>query len=120
MSAPAKLRTCLQTLRSAAADVQAFTAGLEGIDLAALPEADRRTYRALSGALMEIAELAATLPVELRARHPEVDWRGWIGLRDLLLADGLRREMSRLGPCVEHDLPTLLTTIHAEIERLGA
>ncbi|TDH58911.1 hypothetical protein E2C06_30125 [Dankookia rubra] len=100
--------------------MQAFTAGVQGADLAALPEADRRTYRALGGALMEIAEMAAALPIELRARHPEVDWRGWIGLRDLLLADGLRREMPRLSPCVEHDLPILLTTIHAEIEHLEA
>ena len=120
MTGPADTRTSLLTLRSAAADLQAFTVGLEGADLAALPEADRRTYRALGGALMEITELAATLPAELRARHPEVDWRGWIGLRDLLLGDGLRREMPRLGPCVEHDLPTLLAAIHVEIERHAA
>ena len=118
MSGIAELRTCLETLQSAAADLKAFTAGLQEIDLIALPEADRRTYRALGGALIEISELAAALPAELRSRNPEVDWRGWIGLRDLLLGDGLRREMRRLGPCIEHDLPTLLATIHAEIERL--
>jgi uncharacterized protein with HEPN domain len=120
MTGLANMRTSLLTLRSAAADVQAFTVGLESADLAALPEADRRTYRALSGALMEIAELVATLPTELRARHPEVDWRGWIGLRDLLLADGLRREVLRLGPCVEQDLPSLLAAVHVEIERHAA
>lgn len=118
MTSVSDRRTCLLALRSAAADVQAFTAGLEGAELTMLPETDHRTYRALRGALMEIAELAAALPAELLVRHPEVDWRGWIGLRDLLVPDGLRREMSRLALCVEHDLPTLLAAIHAEIESL--
>ena len=65
----------------------------------------------------EIAELAAALPTEVRARRPEVDWRGWIGLRDLLVPDQLHREMFRLALCVEHDLPILLATVDAEINR---
>ena len=115
-----RLRTCLETIRSAAMDVQAFTTGLKGADLVALPESDRRTYRALSSALIEISELASTLPIELRARHPGVDWRGWIGLRELLLTDGLREEMHRVGPCIEHDLLSLLITINVEIVHLEA
>jgi uncharacterized protein with HEPN domain len=110
-------RTCLSTLRSAAADVQTFITGLDAVALAQLSEADRRTYRALRGALLEIAELAAALPTEVRARRPEVDWRGWIGLRDLLVPDQLHREMFRLALCVEHDLPILLATVDAEIDR---
>lgn len=120
MIEPAKLRTCLETMRLAAMDVQAFTGGLEGADLTTLPKQDRRTYRALRGALLEISELAAALPFEVRSRHPGVDWRGWIGLCDLLSADGLRGEMHRIGPCVEHDVPSLLNMIHTEIGHLEA
>lgn len=116
----ADMRTTLLTLRSATADVQAFTAGLQGADLAELPESDRRTYRALGGALLEIAELVATLPGELRARYPEVDWRGWIGLRALLVPDQLRHEMPRLALCVDHDLPILLAALDVELDRASS
>ncbi len=77
-------RQRLDDIRAAAEDARAFAGGLDAAAFAALPAADRRTYRALKNALAEIGEAVKLLPPELLARHPGVDWRGWAGLRDLV------------------------------------
>lgn len=107
----------LQTLRATAEELQALTAGLDEAALAALPEGDRRTYRALRDTLAEITDLVAALPPDLLARAPAVDWRGWAGLRGLLGHAQLGREMPRLRASLDEDLPLLLAALAAELAR---
>lgn len=66
----------LEGARAVAADALAFAAGLDEAAVAALPDADRRTFRALVDALAEVADRMGGLPPEVFARHPAVDWRG--------------------------------------------
>lgn len=110
-----RTRERLQDIRAAAEDALAFAAGLDAAAFALLPVADRRTYRALKNALAEIGEAAKLLPPELLARHPEVDWRGWAGLRDVVSHQYFSLELPRLHPTVVDELPALLAAIAAEL-----
>ncbi|MCX6941747.1 MAG: DUF86 domain-containing protein, partial [Verrucomicrobia bacterium] len=60
--------------------------------VAALPDyeslaADRRTFWAVIRALEVVGEAARHIPVEFRASHPEVPWRGMTGMRDKVIHD---------------------------------
>lgn len=105
----------LLAIRAAAEDAAAFTTGLDATALAVTLETDRRTGRAIQSALAEIAVLAAALPADLRARHPAVDWRGWIGLPALLTPAVLQHEGARLRMSLDADLPSLLAAVEAEL-----
>jgi uncharacterized protein with HEPN domain len=41
-------------------------------------------YRAVKNALIELGEAAKSVPQEVRQRHPEVDWKGFAGLRNTI------------------------------------
>ncbi len=104
----------LEDIRLAAEDAAALCAGLDEAAFAALPTSDRRTFRALKNVLSEIGEAVKLLPPELLARHPEVDWRGWAGLRDVVSHQYFSLELSRLRPTILEDLPLLLDAVTNE------
>ena len=112
-------RERLQDIKDAAEDALTFAGGLDAAAFAALPTADRRTYRALKNALAEIGEAVKLLPPELLARHPGVDWRGWAGLRDVVSHQYFGLELPRLRPTVVDELPALLAAISTELENPG-
>jgi uncharacterized protein with HEPN domain len=105
----------LGDIRAAAQDGLAFTAGLDETAFAVLQTADRRTYRAIKNALTEIGEAVKLLPPELLARHPNVDWRGWAGLRDVVSHQYFSLELPRLRATVVDEIPGLLQAILAEL-----
>lgn len=111
------VRDRLEDIRAAAEDALAFAAGLDEAGLAALPETDRRTWRALKNALAEIGEAVKALPPDLLARHPGVDWRGWAGLRDVVAHAYFGLEAPRLRPTLTRELPDLLAAVRAELAR---
>ena len=108
-------RERLEDIRLAAEDALAFCADLDAAAFAALPVADRRTYRALKNVLTEVGEAAKLLPPELLARHPAVDWRGWAGLRDVVSHQYFSLELSRLRPTIMDELPLLLEAVTREL-----
>jgi uncharacterized protein with HEPN domain len=108
-------RDRLEDIRIAAEDALSFAAGLDEAAFAALPQTDRRTYRALKNTLSEIGEAVKLLPPELLAKHPTVDWRGWAGLRDIVSHQYFSLEIPRLRPTVIDELPVLLTAVLAEL-----
>lgn len=110
----------LGEVRAAAEDVLAFTAGLDEAGLAMLPDTDRRTFRALKNALIEIGEAVARLPPDLRARHPEVDWRGWAGLHDLASLRHFGAHLPRLHLAVTDELPVLIAAVATELTLIEA
>lgn len=110
-------RERLEDIRAAAEDALAFAGGLDEAEFAALPVADRRTYRALKNALTEIGEAVKLLPPELLARHPAVDWRGWAGLRDVVSHQYFSLQHSRLRPTVKDELPVLLLAVLGELAK---
>lgn len=112
-------RADLESIRAVAGDALAFAAGLDDAGVSALPQTDRRTFRALKNALAEIGELVGRLPQDLRARHPEVDWRGWAGLRDAEAFGRFGPELPRLHLAMAEELPALVAAVAAELARGG-
>ncbi len=108
-------RERLEDIRAAAEDALAFAGGLDEAAFSALPVADRRTYRALKNALSEIGEAVKLLAPDLLGRHPDVDWRGWAGLRDVVSHQYFSLELSRLRPTVMDELPILLLAVTREL-----
>jgi uncharacterized protein with HEPN domain len=108
-------RERLNDIRQAAEDAMAFAAGLDAAAFVALPTADRRTFRALKNALSEIGEAVKLLPPDLLARHPDIDWRGWAGLHDVVSHQYFALELPLLRPTVVDELPALLSAVTAEL-----
>jgi len=69
--------------------------------------ADRRTQDAILRNLQTLAESTQRLSADLKAAHPEVDWRGISGLRNILVHDYLGINLVRVWEIVERDLPLL-------------
>lgn len=109
----------LADIRTAAADVLTFVAGLDEEAFGALPATDRRTYRAIKNALAEIGEAIKQLPPGILAAHPDIDWRGFAGLRDVVAHQYFSVELPRLWPTVAEELPALLAAVETELGRLA-
>lgn len=112
------LRDRLADIRAAATDVLAFVEGLDEAAFATLPETDRRTYRAIKNALVEIGEAIKQLPPEVLSAHREIDWRGFAGLRDIVAHQYFSVELPRLWPTVTDELPALIAAVDVELGRL--
>jgi len=108
-------RERLEDIRAAAQDALEFCGCLDEAAFAALPTADRRTYRALKNVLAEIGEAVKLLPPDLLMRHPEVDWRGWAGLRDVVSHQYFSLELPHLRPTIVDELPVLFTAVTGEL-----
>ena len=104
-------------IREAARDLIDLAGAMDDSAFHALPNADRIAFRALKNALSELGEAVRTLPREMTERHSDVDWRGFVGLRDVVAHGyfGLRLEL--LWPIVRDEVPRLLASVEAELKR---
>jgi len=69
--------------------------------------------------LQTIGQSVARLPDELKASHPEIDWRGIVGLRNVLVHDYLGVNIVRVWETVERDIPALRRTVDAMLHEMG-
>jgi uncharacterized protein with HEPN domain len=79
-------------------------------------QADRRTVDAVVRNLEVLGEAAKHIPPEIRALHPDIDWRGMTGLRDLLAHDYFDVDEDILWEVVSQRIPEL----RAALPRLRA
>ncbi|HEX2136688.1 MAG TPA: HepT-like ribonuclease domain-containing protein, partial [Microvirga sp.] len=96
-------------------DAMSYAAGLDAAAFETMPEVDRKTCRALKNALVEIGGSVKSLPQDLTGRHPQVDWRGLAGLRDIVAHPYYRLDMQRLRPVLTDEFPNLVAAIAAEL-----
>jgi uncharacterized protein with HEPN domain len=59
------------------------------------------------------------LPPDITARHPDVDWRGFAGLRDIVAHAYFGLDLPRLRPTLAEEIPALLAAVEAELRLLG-
>lgn len=65
--------------------------------------------------LQTLAESAQRLSDPLQVKHPEVDWRGITGFRNVLVHDYLGVDLDYVWQIVEHELPGLKRFVSAEL-----
>lgn len=103
-------RVYLQHIRECIGHIREFTAGGREKFLG-----DRKTQDAVLRNLQTLAESATRLSALLRERHPEVEWRGIAGFRNVLVHDYLGTSLERVWSIVERDLSVLTTTVDAAL-----
>lgn len=70
--------------------------------------ADEMAYDATLRNLETIGEAAKSIPEEVRQRHPDVDWRGFAGLRDVLAHAYFALDDATLWKIVQIDIPRVI------------
>lgn len=95
-------RLYLIHIRESIARIEEYTAGGREAFFA-----DRKTQDAVLRNLQTLAESSQRLSADLKAAHPEVDWRGISGLCNILVHDYLGINLVRVWEIVEHDLLVL-------------
>ncbi len=82
-----------------------------------IPHADRMGFRALNNALTELGEAVKALPADIVGRHPEIDWKGFADLRDLITHQYFGLDTRRLLPIIQNEIPALLIAVAGELGR---
>ena len=70
--------------------------------------------------LQTLGQSTGRLSDTLRDAHSEVNWRGIVGLRNILVHDYLGISLVRIWEIVEHDLPDLRQKVEVLIQELEA
>jgi uncharacterized protein with HEPN domain len=105
----------LEDIRDAAIDLRDFVESMATEAFHSLPHANRMGFRALKNALTELGEAVKALPADILQRHPEVDWKGFAGLRDLIAHRYFGMDTRRLLPIIRDEVPGLLAAVEAEL-----
>lgn len=75
---------------------------------------DSHTLRdAIIGNVQVLCESAKRLDDELKAGHPEVDWRSVAGMRSVLVHDYFELDLEAIWDIVTRDLPVLKEAVSA-------
>jgi uncharacterized protein with HEPN domain len=78
---PRDYEVYLEDILQAITKIRQYTAGLSPAAFAG----DAKTLDAVVRNLEVIGEAAKTIPEAIRSRHPEVDWKKLVGLRNILI-----------------------------------
>jgi len=77
---------------------------------------DERTKDAILRNLQVIGEASKNLPESLIADHPEVDWSGLAGVRDIVTHRYFRVDWHLLWISIQEELPVLKSQVHKLIK----
>jgi uncharacterized protein with HEPN domain len=69
--------------------------------------------------LQIMTESSQRISDALKAEHPEIDWRGMVGFRNVIVHDYLSIDLDTVWNVVERDLPALRRNVEAILEKLG-
>jgi uncharacterized protein with HEPN domain len=111
---PRDSRVYLEDVLDAAAKIRSYVAGLGFASF----QADGRTVDAVVRNLEIIGEAIKQLPEELRAIHPEVEWKKVAGLRDILIHHYFGIDVEIIWDVVQHKLPDLEAKVSQVLKRL--
>jgi uncharacterized protein with HEPN domain len=78
--------------------------------------ADEKTYDAVVRNLQIIGEAVKNIPIHVRDKYPEIEWRKIAGLRDILAHDYFSLEDETLWDIVENKVSLLIEQIEHILE----
>lgn len=108
----------LADILAAITDIADFVEGMTEPEFLAIETADRKTYRAIIACLISLGEAAKVLSEEVKSRHPEIDWRGYGGLRDIITHQYFQVQLSLVWTTIKQELPALREAVREELEKL--
>jgi uncharacterized protein with HEPN domain len=76
---------------------------------------DRVLAKSVLYDLHVIGEACSALPEEFRARHPEVDWKGWKDFRNLTTHVYWRADATIAAEAMERAIPIMVAVVAAEL-----
>ncbi len=82
----------------------------QGVDKSAF-EKDIKTQSAILHQLLVLGEAVKRLSDNFRARHPEIPWRSYAGLRDVLIHHYDEVDLDEVWKAMERDIPSLLAKL---------
>ena len=106
-----------QRLRDIADNIDAIKAFTAEMDFSAF-SADRKAVYAVVRALEIISEASRRLPVELKERHPEIDWIAIAAAGNIYRHEYEGVDEALIWHTVHHDLDELRSVAVAESDRL--
>lgn len=74
---------------------------------------DAKTRSAVQREIFVLGEAAKRIPVDVRHRHPGVDWRGAAGLRDILAHQYFRIDDAIVWDVVSNEMPRMVVALRA-------
>ncbi len=117
------VRTIAQSLRDiaeAAADLIEILTMVGRDAYLRLPAENRLLFRATKNAMAELGEACRSVPADMRARWPDVDWQGLTGLRNVVVHNYGALDTAILLAIVTHDMPLVLAAASDELAGLPA
>jgi len=82
---------------------------------------DERTQWAVLRGMHTLTESATALSSDAKGRHPEIDWRGLAGYRNIVVHGYLNQlSLERSWEYIERDLPALLLAVEDEFAQLDS
>jgi uncharacterized protein with HEPN domain len=105
----------LEDILTSTAKIIRYTCGMNREEFVA----DEKTYDAVLRNLQVIGEAVKNIPVNLRERYPDIEWRKIAGLRDILAHAYFSLEDDILWDIIENKIPKLSEQINRVIQELG-
>lgn len=93
----------IQDILNASDNIADYTRGLSFETFSG----DKMRLNAVERNLEIIGEAVKGIPREIRDNYPDIDWRGYAGLRDILIHQYFRVNLNIIWDVVQNELPLL-------------
>ncbi len=98
----------LSDIREAIIKIQKY---IEGHGLESL-KGDEKTYDSILLNFLIIGEAAVKIPDDIKNKHADIDWRGMIGMRNIIAHGYFKIDPGIILDSIRKDLPALLSAIN--------